>query len=79
MECVHCNGAGCDKCRAGYTQVNQCPMEVFTPEIANFIESVKDADEGILPESGGRNQQTDCWVSARRWFKDEESRLKVRT
>ena len=76
IECVKCNGAGCDQCTDGYMEIIGCPQV----ECASVVDAVQLIDlfrKGLPPVSGGALDQSVWFLDAARILEHEESKLKA--
>lgn len=71
IECYACQGepgrsSRCPVCedRRGVRAIwfDRCPNHVLPMETTEFLSSIGEADDGILPEAGGMNDQAAIWV-----------------
>lgn len=70
MPCVDCDGAGvddkqpCEACDGtGFFEVKQCPKSFVGHRVSVASNALSYLDKGILPESGGLNDQQ-AWLVA---------------
>jgi hypothetical protein len=76
VQCVRCNGRGCGLCeRRGWTQIRSCPKKLVTDETRDFLRMAAFADDGYLPAAGAVLDQTQSFMTALRFFRDEERSL----
>jgi hypothetical protein len=60
------------KCNDGYTQVTQCPKQVFGAKFSRDIRLISHAmQDKILPDSGGINDQGARFVGLWQAFKSD--------
>lgn len=79
MQCVGCEGAGCDACHGrGRVKIEGCPADLVTPDIWQLASEAADAEAGFLPEGGGMNDQTQAWVTGLRRYRTERADWKRR-
>lgn len=76
IECVACNGTGCDECAEGVYRVEGCPNQ-YCSGLTQFVELVDLFDEGLPPVAGGALDQSASFIEASRRFKSEEQRAKA--
>ena len=76
IECVACNGTGCDECVEGVYRVEGCPNQ-YCSGLNQFVELVDLFDEGLPPVAGGALDQASSFIEASRRFKSEEQRAKA--
>jgi hypothetical protein len=76
IECVVCNGTGCDECTEGVYRVEGCPNQ-YCSGLTQFVELVDLFDEGLPPVAGGALDQSASFIEASRRFKSEEQRAKA--
>jgi len=73
IDCVTCDGAGCDDCKQyGSQQVIGCPNEVSKSArpVLRLIDLYKN---GILPVAGGALDQSAWFLNAVQYFEFNES------
>ncbi len=76
IECGQCNGAGCDQCDDGYTDILGCPQR----ECSSIVDAVELIDlfrKGLPPVSGGTLDQSVWFLDAARILENEEAKLKA--
>lgn len=66
-ECVSCSGAGCRDCKTtGVWRLDRCPYAVVPDEVWRVIEYSSLIEAGILPISGGLEEQSHTFLAALR-------------
>lgn len=63
-ECVHCNGAN-------RIPIHRCPNKLVTSRHVHAVRAVAQVEAGILPDSGGWNDQAHTFVVAYPWIAAE--------
>lgn len=77
MQCVACEGAGCDECNGrGKVKIESCPCELITSDVWQLASEAADAESGFLPVSGGMLDQVATWIDALRRYRAERSAWK---
>jgi len=62
IECVRCDGKGCDQCEDGFFVLDKCPREYIGYEFGKAVNFCSLAEKGFLPCSGGLLDQSAWWV-----------------
>lgn len=79
MQCVACEGAGCDDCHGrGWESITRCPCEMVTGGVWELTSEAMDAESHFLPNTGGINDQPARWVTAWRRYRTERNQWKAR-
>lgn len=80
VTCVKCDGkpAGCALCGGrGTLDIPRCPKLEVDGEIWEAIGLSIDAENGLLPVSGGVLDQSRSWNQFRRYYEREENRMRA--
>lgn len=72
MECIHCDGTGCDKCDQGKIEVVGCPQKLCS-SIVPTVRLIDLFNKGLPPVSGGTLDQSAWFLDAVSVFASEEA------
>lgn len=77
MQCLGCDGNGCDECgTSGYTTITGCPQRELTSDIFDLIEMSELYGKGLPPIAGGALDQTKSFIDAFRQLTRDQQTLK---
>lgn len=74
IECVHCDGEGCEKCDHGYFQITGCPNAVCSG-VSRSLDYYDLAKKGNWPVAGGMLDQSASFVRFVQEFESEERKV----
>jgi len=73
MDCLDCNGAGCEQCDGkGYLDVTMCPQQYVTRDVWQVIEYAALYEKGLPPIMGGVLDQAQIFLAACQFIWAEE-------
>lgn len=74
LQCIHCRGAGCDRCHDGYFELTRCPKKEVGSALYSELAMVNHAmNDKLLPDHGGINDQEARFVNLWRAFRADIS------
>lgn len=74
IECIECDGTGCEHCNEGWYEIDQCPSKYIGQELISDIQIVAASDQH-LPVAGGLLDQSAWWFELRQLLRSEEHRI----
>lgn len=72
MQCVACDGGGCQQCQGGSVDITDCPLKTVTADVWGIIEAQEFLEAGLAPVAGGLLEQTQSFLDAARFVKSEK-------
>ena len=77
MQCIGCEGRGCDECRdKGTIAIECCPLVMITRDIWELITLAELFEKGLPPVAGGVLNQAKIFVEAARLIFNEQQYYK---
>ena len=76
IECEVCRGLGCDLCRGGQVVYTSCPQKEVSSKILDVVSVCDVFEYGVMPKSGGLDDQDAFFVNCITNLKRNESRLR---
>ena len=73
IECAVCDGVGCDNCSGGQKLYTSCPKKQVSNDIIYTASLSTSFDNGLMPESGGLNDQDSKFVNTMFTLKNNET------
>jgi len=74
MRCTDCGGKGCDDCENGSVNIEQCPLEIITPDIWEIIDMADlYLEHGLPVVAGGQEDQAKSFMIAAKMVSKENA------
>ena len=64
MQCLSCDGTGCDECDHGTIDIACCPMLLVTEDVLEVMEYAELYEKGLPPVAGGALDQAKSFTDA---------------
>jgi hypothetical protein len=75
MECISCDGVGCEDCIEGRVQISGCPKK-YCREVVPAISLIDLFQKGLPPIAGGTLDQSVWFIEAAKILGYEEAQAK---
>ena len=74
IECVSCDGEGCEKCENGFFHIDGCPNK-FCSRVVRSLDYLDLWKKGMPPITGGVLDQSASFINLTQFFDTEERRV----
>lgn len=73
IECVACDGHGCEHCTNGYQVIDSCPRKLIDGDAYECLLLAEMYEKGLPPVAGGTLDQSQWFLSLYRYAQNQKS------
>jgi hypothetical protein len=77
IECVACDGSGCERCHDGRVTITTCPKTLVDQTTLDVVRLCDARRDGILPIAGGLLDQSATAVQAMEFYLSDVNRIEA--